>query len=113
MDPPPSRGGSAAGVSRSGSRPGLRTRGGSRKYLKEPEEPALSSTSVRLAGNGVTLRQLLQFREHFQTGAKLTKDVVRETIMPQTVIPFPQDTCCYMDAEFMRRRGGKKPAQTF
>jgi hypothetical protein len=80
--------------------------------LKEPEEPVLSSTSLRLAQNGVTLKQLLQFREHYDTGQKLTKDIVRDVILPQTVNPIMETTFCYMHADFMKRRGGKKPAQT-
>ena len=91
------RSASAPALARTGPRVYLRK---PRKYQREPQEPAFSSTSVRLAGNGVTLRQLLVFREKFDVGSKLTKDVVRDIIIPNTCVPMIQESFCFMQSEF-------------
>ncbi|CAE8670047.1 unnamed protein product, partial [Polarella glacialis] len=77
------------------------------------DKPGLEDeVTVRLAGNGISLRQLLDLYAELRACGKLSKGTktwqfVRDFVIPETTA----EACCFMESSLMRRRGGPTQPQ--
>lgn len=76
-----------------------------------PRSPSCDLTVQCLLDRGISLAQLLGlYTDLFQSGVvrqgMKTEEFVREVVIPQT----SAESCCFMESEFMRQRGGPRHA---
>jgi len=62
-----------------------------------------------LVHKGFSVRQLLQFYDHYHAEGTISKGTTTNEVVKHIVIPETKNPArCYMDSEFMQNRGGGK-----